>query len=90
MGRETRQVKKTDDDVMPENFDVNAFFQFMVNLEKFGSRILDAWSVKLTCSLVVTFHLTNIENRTKKSLTQLIRLLLGLKVLHLTKTADYL
>ena len=44
---------------------------FQVNLKQFGSQISDAWSVKLTCSLVVTFHLTNIDNRTKKSLTQL-------------------
>ena len=47
-----------------------SFFQFMATLERFGS-ISDAWSVKLTCSLVVTFHLTDIANRTKKSLTQL-------------------
>ena len=72
LARETRQVKKIEYDVMSENFDVSvSFFQFMVNLEQFGSRISDAWYVKLTRSLEVSFHLTNIENRTKKPLTQL-------------------
>ena len=33
--------------------------------------ISDAWYVKVTFSLVVTFHLTKTENRAKKSPTQL-------------------
>ena len=45
-----------------------SFFQFMANLEQSGSRILDAWSVKITFSL--TFYLTKTENRTKTSLAQ--------------------
>ena len=36
-----------------------------------GKRISDAWYVKVTFSLVVTFHLTKTENRAKKSPTQL-------------------
>ena len=42
----------------------------MVNLEQSGSRIPDAWSVKLKFTLIVTFYLTKTVNRTKKSLTQ--------------------
>ena len=45
--------------------------RFMANLQKSGTRIPDAQSVKLRFSLVVTFYLTKTENRTKKSLTQL-------------------
>ena len=48
-----------------------SFFRFMANLKQYGSQIPDAWSVKLTFSLTVTFYLTKIENRTKNSLTQL-------------------
>ena len=47
------------------------FLQSMANLEQSGSRIPDAQSVKLMFSLIVTFHLTRTENRTKKLLTQL-------------------
>ena len=48
-----------------------SFFQFMANLEQSGSWILDPQSVKLMFSLIVTFYLTKIENRTKKYLIQL-------------------
>ena len=48
-----------------------SFFQFMVNLELSGSRVSDAYSVKLTFSSKVTFYVTKTENRTKKSLIQL-------------------
>ena len=34
----------------------------MANLEQSESRILDAWSVELTFSLTVTFHLTKTED----------------------------
>ena len=44
-------------------------FQLMANLEQSGSRIPDAWSVKL--SLIVIYYLTKTENRNKKPLTQL-------------------
>ena len=40
----------------------------MAKLELSGSWILDAQSVKLTFSLIVTFYLTKTENRIKKSL----------------------
>ena len=49
-----------------------AFFQFTANLEQSGSRIPDAYSIKLMFSSTVTFYLTKNENRTKKSLTQLL------------------
>ena len=48
-----------------------SFFRFMANLEPSRSQIPDAWSVKLTFSLTITFYLTKTENRTKKSLRQL-------------------
>ena len=48
-----------------------SFFQFMANLEPSRSQIPDAWSVKLTFSLTITFYLTKTGNRTKKSLRQL-------------------
>ena len=66
-----------------------SFFRFMTNLERSGSRILDEWSVKLTFSFIVTFYLTKTENRTKKSLTALT-LMLWVKVLFLSKIADFL
>ena len=47
------------------------FLWFMANLEQFRNRISDPWSVNFTFSLTVTFYLTKIENRTKKSLTEL-------------------
>ena len=34
----------------------------MANLEQSGSQIPDAWSVKLTFSLTVTFYLTKTDN----------------------------
>ena len=42
------------------------FFQFMVNLEPFGSWIPDAWFVKLIFSIIGTFYLPKTENKTKK------------------------
>ena len=50
---------------------LSTFFQFIADLEQFGSRISEALSVKLIFSLTVTFYLTKTENRTKKSLTHL-------------------
>ena len=41
---------------------VTSFFQFMANLQPFGSRIADAWSIKLKFLLIVTFYLTEPEN----------------------------
>ena len=48
-----------------------SFFRFMINLQPCGSRIPDARSIKLIFALTITFYLTKIENRTRKSLTQL-------------------
>ena len=48
-----------------------SFFQFMTNVEQSRSRIPDAWSVKFTFSLIVTFYLSKTENIIKKSLTEL-------------------
>ena len=45
--------------------------QFVANLKQFGSRIPDAYSVKLMFSLIVVFLSYKTEYRTKKSLTQL-------------------
>ena len=42
-----------------------SFLQFMANLKQSGTRIPDAWSVKLTFLLIITFYLTKTENRTK-------------------------
>ena len=54
---------------MSANSDVIVIFRLTANLELFGSRIPDAWSIKLTFLLIVTFDLTKVENRTKKFLT---------------------
>ena len=48
-----------------------SFFQFFVSLEQSGSRIPDAESGKSMFSIIVTLHLTKIENRNKRSLIQL-------------------
>ena len=56
---------------MSNNCDVIAIFLFMSNMEGTGSRIPEAWSVKLAFSFRVTFYITKTENRTKKSLIQL-------------------
>ena len=63
--------KKFDDDVMSANCDVIVIFPIYSPFEQSGSRIRDAWSVKLTFSLTVTFYLTKTGNRTKRSLTGL-------------------
>ena len=55
-------------------------FQFMANLQPFGGQILDAWSLKLTFSLITTFYLQNLKTVLKISNTALI-LLLWVKVL---------
>ena len=44
------------------------FFQFMANLDYSGSQIPDAKSRKFIFSLIVTFFLTDTENKTKKEL----------------------
>ena len=42
-----------------------SFFQFMANLQPFGNRIPDAWSIKLTFSLTITFYLTKLKTELK-------------------------
>ena len=44
------------------------FFQFTDNPQPYGSRIPDAWSIKLTFSLTKIFYLTKTENETKSFL----------------------
>ena len=48
-----------------------SFFGFFANLEQSGHRISDTESEKVMFSVIVTFCLTQTENRIKKSLTQL-------------------
>ena len=67
-----------------------SFFQFMSNLEQLESRILKAWSVILTFSLIVTFYLTKTEITTKIFLIHLSHLLVSIKVLFLPKNANFL
>ena len=50
--------KKIDDDVMS-----GTFFQFMVNLEQSGSRILKGSSVILTFSLIDAFYRTKMKTK---------------------------
>ena len=54
-----------------KNCDVFVIFQFMVIWDQFESKIPDAWSTILKFSWIKIFHLTKIENKTKKSLKQL-------------------
>ena len=58
--------ERIDDDIMSANCDFIVIFHCQS-----GSQILDAWSVKLEFSLIVTYCLTITKIRTKKSLTQL-------------------
>ena len=63
--------KKIDDDVMSEYCDVIVIFQIFHQLELSGGRIPDTESAKAMFSVMVTFCLTETENRTKKSRTPL-------------------
>ena len=63
--------KKIDDDVCWKIVTSSSFFGFLANLQQSGGRIPDTESGKLMFSVIVTYCLTNYENRTKKSLTQL-------------------
>ena len=51
----------------------------MANLQPPESRIPDAWSIKLTFSLIVTFYLTEPKSRTKKSQRQFLYYLFDLQ-----------
>ena len=46
-----------------------SFFGFLANLEQSGGWIPDTESAKVMFSVMLTFCLTETENRTKKSLT---------------------
>ena len=68
--RNTATSKTFDNDVMLGNCNVSVFLIY----GQFGAiwkPIPEAWSVKLTFSLIVPFYLTKTENKIKKSLTQL-------------------
>ena len=69
--RNAATSKKIEADIILTNCGVIVFFQFMANLHPSGTRILDAWSQKLTFSLTLTFRHIKTENRLKKFLTQL-------------------
>ena len=69
--RNKTRSKKFDVDVMSENCDVMLFFGFFANLEHSGGWVPDTESAKVMFSVIVTLCITNTENRTKKSLTQL-------------------
>ena len=68
----TTTSKKFSDDVMSENCDVIVFFPIMANLQLSESRIPNVWFIKLKFSLTITFYLTKPDNRTIKSLTQVL------------------
>ena len=63
--RNKTTLNKFDDYIMSANSDVIVIFRLTANLELFGSRIPDAWSIKLIFLLIITFYLTKAENRTK-------------------------
>ena len=65
------------------------FFRFMANLQPSRRRIPEAWFIKLTFLLIVTFYLTDPENRTKESLAISIALSKGTMV-KFVKNDDYL
>ena len=68
LGPWTKFEKRNTQHKKTENGAMTSFIWFIANLEQCGSRISDAWSVKLTFSLTVTFCLTKIEKRTKNLL----------------------
>ena len=70
--RETRQPPKIDDRVMSENCDVIVFFLIYGQFTAIRKPNSGSMSIKLIFSLIVIFYPTEPENRTKKSLTQLL------------------
>ena len=63
--RNTATSKKFDDNVVSANCDVIVIFPIYGHLEQSDSRILDAWSVKLIFSLIVTFILQKLKTELK-------------------------
>ena len=74
---------------MSENCDVIVFFPIYGHFAALRKPNSDAWSIKLTFSLIVTFYLTEPEIRTKFSNTALI-LSRCVKVLLLPKNPNFL
>ena len=69
--RNNTTSKKTEYDVISASYDIFAIFFFTANLEQSWSWIPEAWSIKLTFSIKVTFCLTKTETRNKKYLKNL-------------------
>ena len=63
--------KKSDSNVMSKNCDVIAIFPICSQSGAIWNPDSESIVCKLIFSLAVIFYLTKIENRTKKSLTQL-------------------
>ena len=62
----TTTSKKIDDDVMSVNCEIIVIFPiYGQSLQTSRSQIPDAWSIKLTFSLTITFYLAKTESRTK-------------------------
>ena len=71
--RKMRQRQKNFDcDAMSANVRLLYFIQFMANLQPPRSRIPDKKSIKRKCQIRAIYYLPKTENRTKKSLTQLL------------------
>ena len=62
--KSTVKPKQTDDDVMQANFNPLFSFKTKDNLQPFENLYPDAWSIKLTFSIIVTFRFTKTGNRT--------------------------
>ena len=56
---------------MSANYNVIVNFLIYAQFGAIRLRISDAWSVIFIFSLIATLHFRKIENRTKKSITQL-------------------
>ena len=79
--------KNFDDDIMSENCGIIIIFLIY---GQFGAiRNLDSKSAKLMFSLIVTFYLTKIEKRTKKSLPQLSQYCFDLRYYFCQKTVIF-
>ena len=49
-----------------------SLFQFMDNVQPSKDWIVEAWSIKPTFSLIITFSFIKLQTQTKKPLTQLL------------------
>ena len=57
--------KKFDDNACQKIVTSLPFLQFTANLEQLGSQISDAYSIKVICTLIVTFYFAKTEKITK-------------------------